>query len=144
MDAGLSDNLREHPAVQDVVAFAGFDLLAGTQKSSAGVAFVTLKDWGEREDPSLDARNLAGPFMGMNAGIKDGMVLAFNPPPIQGLSTTGGFDLFVQDRREPAAAGADRGDQCAGRGGAPSGPSWPACAPPSRPTSRSTRSTSTA
>jgi multidrug efflux pump len=36
--------------------------------------------------------------MGMNAGIEDGMVLAFNPPPIQGLSTTGGFELYVQDR----------------------------------------------
>ncbi|MCE7030443.1 efflux RND transporter permease subunit [Jiella avicenniae] len=92
-------NLRKHPAVQDVTAFAGFDLLAGVQKTSAGVAFVSLKDWGEREDPSLDARNLVGPFIGMNAGIQDGMILAFNPPPIQGLSTTGGFDLFVQDRR---------------------------------------------
>ncbi|UIJ70737.1 efflux RND transporter permease subunit [Aurantimonas sp. HBX-1] len=99
----VSTNLRQHPAVQDVTAFAGFDLLAGTQKSSAGVAFVSLKDWGEREDSSLDARNLVGPFIGMNAGIEDGMVLAFNPPPIQGLSTTGGFDLFVQDRRNAGA-----------------------------------------
>ncbi|MEF2552568.1 efflux RND transporter permease subunit [Aurantimonas sp. A2-1-M11] len=99
----VSENLRQHPAVQDVTAFAGFDLLAGTQKSSAGVAFVSLKDWGERTDPSLDARNLVGPFIGMNAGIQDGMVLAFNPPPIQGLSTTGGFDLFVQDRRNAGA-----------------------------------------
>ncbi len=92
-------NLRKHPAVQDVTAFAGFDLLAGVQKTSAGVAFISLKDWSEREDPALDARNLVGPFIGMNAGIQDGMILAFNPPPIQGLSTTGGFDLFIQDRR---------------------------------------------
>ncbi|MBO0663501.1 multidrug efflux RND transporter permease subunit [Jiella sp. MQZ9-1] len=92
-------NIRKHPAVQDVTAFAGFDLLAGVQKTSAGVAFITLKDWSERTDPSLDARNLVGPLIGMNAKIRDGMVLAFNPPPIQGLSTTGGFDLFVQDRR---------------------------------------------
>ncbi|ORE91624.1 efflux RND transporter permease subunit [Aurantimonas sp. 22II-16-19i] len=92
-------NLRQHPAVQDVTAFAGFDLLAGVQKSSAGVAFISLKPWDERTDPALDARNLVGPFIGMNSGIQDGMILAFNPPPIQGLSTTGGFDLFVQDRR---------------------------------------------
>ncbi|KQQ85873.1 efflux RND transporter permease subunit [Aureimonas sp. Leaf324] len=94
----VSANIRQHPAVQDVVAFAGFDLLSGSQKSSAGAAFVTLKDWSERTDPSMDARNLPGTFIGMNAGIQDGMVLAFSPPPIQGLSTTGGFDLFVQDR----------------------------------------------
>ncbi|MEE2951607.1 MAG: efflux RND transporter permease subunit [Pseudomonadota bacterium] len=99
------ENLSHHPAVQDVTAFAGFDLLAGVQKSSAGVAFISLKDWGEREDPSLDARNLVGPFIGMNSGVEDGMVLAFNPPPIQGLSTTGGFDLFVQDRNGAGSQG---------------------------------------
>ncbi|BDA85659.1 multidrug efflux RND transporter permease subunit [Aureimonas sp. SA4125] len=96
--ADVSRNIRANPAVADVVAFAGFDLLAGSQKTSAGVAFVTLKDWSERTDPSEDGRNLPGAFMGANAGIKDAMVLAFNPPPIQGLSTTGGFDLYVQDR----------------------------------------------
>ncbi|MBB3996597.1 efflux RND transporter permease subunit [Aureimonas pseudogalii] len=94
----VSANIRKNPAVSDVVAFAGFDLLSGSQKSSAGAVFVTLKDWGERTDPSQDARNLPGAFIGANAGIQDAMVLAFSPPPIQGLSTTGGFELFVQDR----------------------------------------------
>ncbi|KQT88196.1 efflux RND transporter permease subunit [Aurantimonas sp. Leaf443] len=94
----LSNNVKDHPAVENVVAFAGFDLLAGTSKSSAGAAFITLKDWKDRPGADLDARNLTGTFMGLNAGIKDGMVLAFSPPPIQGLSTTGGFELFVQDR----------------------------------------------
>lgn len=96
--ATVSENLRKNPAVGDVVSFAGFDLLAGTQKTSAGVAFVMLDDWSERTDPALDGRKLPGVFMGANAGIQDAMVLAFNPPPIQGLSTTGGFDLYVQDR----------------------------------------------
>jgi multidrug efflux pump len=59
---------------------------------------VTLKDWDERTTPNLDARNLPGVFIGMNAGIKDAMMLFFNPPPIAGLSTTGGFELYVQDR----------------------------------------------
>jgi len=59
---------------------------------------VPLKDWSERTDSALDARNLPGPFMGMNAGIKDAIVLAFNPPPIMGMSTTGGFEVYVQDR----------------------------------------------
>ncbi|KQT52788.1 MULTISPECIES: efflux RND transporter permease subunit [unclassified Aureimonas] len=94
----VSENIRANPAVQDAVTFAGFDLLSGSQKTSAGVAFVTLKDWKERTDPAQDGRNLPGAFMGANAGVRDAMVLAFNPPPIQGLSTTGGFDLFVQDR----------------------------------------------
>jgi multidrug efflux pump len=93
-----SQNFQNHPAVESVFAVSGFDLLSSGMKTSAGTSFVSLKDWAEREAPELDARKLAGPFMGMNAGIKDGMVLAFNPPPIMGLSTTGGFELYLQDR----------------------------------------------
>ncbi len=91
-------NLQKHPAVQNVTSVAGFDLLSGSQKTSGGTIFATLKDWSERTTPELDARNLPGIFIGMNAGIKDAMMLFFNPPPIAGLSTTGGFELYVQDR----------------------------------------------
>ena len=42
---------------KDIVTFAGFDFLSGAQKTNAGVSFVTLKDWSERTDPALDARN---------------------------------------------------------------------------------------
>ncbi|RJG42853.1 efflux RND transporter permease subunit [Mesorhizobium sp. DCY119] len=94
----VSDNVMQNPAVENVLAFSGYDLLAGSQSPSAGAAFIKLKDWSERKAPELDARVLPGAVMGMNAGIQDGMVLAFNPPPIQGLSTTGGFELYVQDR----------------------------------------------
>ncbi|MEI5679926.1 multidrug efflux RND transporter permease subunit [Mesorhizobium sp. CGMCC 1.15528] len=94
----VSDNVMKNPAVENVLAFSGYDLLAGSQSPSAGAAFIKLKDWSERKAPELDARVLPGAVMGMNAGIQDGMVLAFNPPPIQGLSTTGGFELYVQDR----------------------------------------------
>ena len=90
--------ISEHPAVENVFAISGYDLLAGGMKTSAGTMFVTLKDWDERQDPALDARNLPATFMGMTAGIKDAMVLFFIPPPISGLSTTGGFELYVQDR----------------------------------------------
>ena len=93
-----SQNFQGHPAVENVFAVSGFDLLSSGQRTNAGTSFVSLKDWAEREAPELDARKLARPFVGMNAGIQDGMVLAFSPPPIQGLSTTGGFELYLQDR----------------------------------------------
>ncbi|HEX8049387.1 efflux RND transporter permease subunit [Rhizobium sp.] len=104
MDQALI-NTEKLPGVENVFAVAGFDLLSGGLKSSAGVAFVTLKDWSERKTPELDARNMAGPLIGANMGIKDAMVLAFNPPPIQGLSTTGGFEVYVQDRSGKGVAG---------------------------------------
>src|SRR5690606_3371612 len=68
-------------------------------------SFVPLKDWSERTTPELDARNLTREIMGMGMAEKDGMVLSFNPPPISGMSTTGGFEGFIQDR---AGAGTEQ------------------------------------
>ena len=100
-DALTSDftrQLMQHPAVEDVVTFAGFDVLTFGQRSNAGVSFVPLKDWSERTTPELDARNLTREFMGMGLSEKDGLVMSFNPPPITGMSTTGGFEGYIQDR----------------------------------------------
>lgn len=98
LSGAVSQQLMEHLAVQDVVTFAGFDVLTFGVRSNAGVSFVPLKDWSERTTPELDARNLTREFMGMGAAQKDGLVLSFNPPPITGMSTTGGFESFIQDR----------------------------------------------
>ena len=59
---------------------------------------MTLKDWSERHDPRQDARNLVPAFAALNARFRDGVVIGFNPPAIQGISTTGGFELYLQDR----------------------------------------------
>jgi multidrug efflux pump len=96
--AKVTEGALQNPAVTSVVTIAGFDLLARAQKTNAAVSFVSLKDWSERTDPRLDARNLAPAFAALNANFRDGVLIGFNPPPIPGLSTTGGFELFLQDR----------------------------------------------
>jgi multidrug efflux pump len=96
--AAASAALLENPAVANVMTFSGFDLLSGAQKTNSGISFVTLKDWSQRQDPKQDARNLAPAFSALNANFKDGVVIGFNPPPIQGMSTTGGFEFYLQDR----------------------------------------------
>ena len=68
------------------------------QKPSAGVSFVQLKDWKERHEASESAAALAQAFVALNGPVKDAMVLAFTPPAIMGMSNTGGFEAFVQDR----------------------------------------------
>jgi len=96
--AKVTEGASKNPAVVDVVTIAGYDLLTGAQRTNAAISFVTLKDWSERRDPRLDARNLAPAFAALNADFRDGVVIGFNPPPIPGLSTTGGFEFFLQDR----------------------------------------------
>ena len=90
--------LMKNPAVANVVSFSGFDLLSRALKTNSGISFVTLKDWSVRKDPKEDARNLAPALSALNANFKDGIVIGFNPPPIQGISVTGGFEFFLQDR----------------------------------------------
>ncbi len=94
----VTDGVLKNPAVGTVVTLSGFDFLSGAQKTNAGVSFVSLKDWSERTDPRQDARALAPAFGALNANFKDGVVIGFNPPPIQGIGTTGGFEFFLQDR----------------------------------------------
>ncbi|MGD9616551.1 MAG: efflux RND transporter permease subunit [Alphaproteobacteria bacterium] len=96
--AQVTEGALQNPAVADVVTIAGYDFLSGAQKTNAGVSFVNLKDWSERTDPRLDARNLPQQFAALNTLFRDGIVIGFNPPPIPGLSATGGFEFFLQDR----------------------------------------------
>lgn len=88
--------LESMPGVASVVSVPGFDFLAGSTRSFAGVQFVTLKDWGERSASSFDE---VKKIFGIGAKVDSAKVLAFNPPPIIGLSTTGGFEGFLQNVR---------------------------------------------
>jgi multidrug efflux pump len=96
--AKVTEGAMRNPAVANVVTLAGYDFLSGAQKTNAGVSFVTLKDWSERTDPREDARVLAPAFSSLNSLFEDGVVIGFNPPPIQGISATGGIEMYLQDR----------------------------------------------
>jgi HAE1 family hydrophobic/amphiphilic exporter-1/multidrug efflux pump len=90
---------RQVNGVDGVIYIAGFNLLTGQSASYNGTAFIRLKPWDERKTPAESAETLVGILMGrLNAAIKDASVLILNPPPIRGLSTTGGFTFVLQDR----------------------------------------------
>jgi HAE1 family hydrophobic/amphiphilic exporter-1/multidrug efflux pump len=95
----LTRALLEHPAVDQVMAFSGLDGLTFTNRTNTGISWVNLKDWSERTSPDMSAAAVVGHVWATGAGIKDAFVLAFEPPPIEGLSMTGGFDGYVQARR---------------------------------------------
>ena len=87
--------IAQDPALDHAMVVSGFDLIGGGSKTNSGTAFVILKDWDERE---VEAPALAKKFMGIGMGLPDGMVLTFNPPPILGLGSAGGFEVYVQNR----------------------------------------------
>lgn len=90
--------IRKQPEVDQVLVLNGFDILSTSQKSEAALNFVPLKPWSERKAEDSDARKLVNRFMGLAADMKDGMTFAINPPPITGISITGGFEGYLQNR----------------------------------------------
>jgi HAE1 family hydrophobic/amphiphilic exporter-1/multidrug efflux pump len=94
----LDETVLNHPAYADGISFAGLDVLTFSQRTNAGVTFIGLKDWSERTSPELSAQAVVDAVFGAGMAIKDGFVFALNPPAIEGLSTTGGFEGFVQAR----------------------------------------------
>ncbi len=100
----VEQGMLKHPAVRDVIAFTGFSMLEGQVVSNAATYFVMLKDWDERKRPEQHAMAVLGALWGGFAQISEASVIAFNPPSIPGLGTTGGFDFVIQNRGEGGAA----------------------------------------
>ncbi len=90
--------LLSQPEVKDVITILGFGFLGTGQNTS--LTFATLHPWEERteknqrvaDDLVVDAGKAYQQFMG------DGLVFAFNLPPIPGLGNNNGFDFRLQDR----------------------------------------------
>ncbi|MBP0047998.1 efflux RND transporter permease subunit [Marinobacterium sp. AK62] len=92
MDA-VSQQVQAIPGVAHVAAVAGYDILSSALNSARGVMFISLVPWEARE---LTADQLIGQVMQVGATTPGGSTLAFNMPPIRGLSTTGGFTGYLQ------------------------------------------------
>jgi hydrophobe/amphiphile efflux-1 (HAE1) family protein len=92
--------IKSNEANRDVIAFTGLDFLGGGFRNNVATIFVTQTDWDDRQ---VTAKALVGELFGKTGHIKEGLVLAFNPPPIFGLGTAGGFELYLQNRGEGGA-----------------------------------------
>ncbi|OUO57508.1 efflux RND transporter permease subunit [Candidatus Avelusimicrobium gallicola] len=95
----LENLIMAQPAVSEVLTFSGYDILSSTQKSNTVAAFVMLKPWKERKEKSLSSAALVGSLYAQaQTKIPNAVVMPFNPPPIMGMSTTGGLEGYIQNR----------------------------------------------
>jgi multidrug efflux pump len=88
----------KQPGVEHAVAFPGLSINGFTNSSNSGIVFVTLKPFAERKSPELRGAAIAGALNQQFAGIEEAFIAMFPPPPVQGLGTTGGFKLQLEDR----------------------------------------------
>ena len=90
--------INSNHANEYAIAFTGLDFLGGGYRNNAATIFVTQRHWDER--PGVGTHELIGDYFMKTAGIKEGLVLAFAPPPIFGLGNAGGFEFYIQNRGE--------------------------------------------
>jgi multidrug efflux pump len=90
------DYILKQPEVQSIVSVLGFSFSGSGQ--NAGLAFVTLKSWDEREGDEQSAQSLAGRTTAALQGVRDAFIFAVSPPPIPELGRGTGFSFRLQDR----------------------------------------------
>ena len=98
MTEKVSDMLLANPNVESLTTVNGFNILSGSQNTYSGISFITLKDWKERQAKSQTADALSQVFTGYGMSQPEGIGYSFSMPPIMGMSTTGGFEAYVQNR----------------------------------------------
>ncbi len=95
----VSQIAQDLEGVEDVVLLDGYSVINAINQTNSATLFVILKEWGERESADLRAAGLAARLQAaLAAEIRDAQAIVLEPPPIQGLSQTGGIDFMLEDR----------------------------------------------
>lgn len=84
--------------IKFVPSMAGYDLVSGSLRENSFVMFAVFKDWKERLLEQDSSFAFANKYNGALFMDKSSQAFLVNPPPINGLSMTGGFELFAQNR----------------------------------------------
>lgn len=102
--------LSDEPGIDTVMGISGFNFLTFANQSNAAAVFAVLKPWNER-GPGLSATDIVNNVRPKLFGMPEGLVLAFEPPSINGLGTTGGFEFQVEDLTGRGAAAVNEATQ---------------------------------
>jgi multidrug efflux pump len=94
----MSDLAMKVPGVAASVAFPGLSPNGFTASPNSGIAFITLDDFEKRRSPDLSANAIIGNLYQAFGEIQEARMIVINAPAVNGLSTGGGFKLYVEDR----------------------------------------------
>ena len=92
-DFGLKDK-----TVTEIANINGIDITTGAVKSNYTTYFATLVPWKDRPLKSESSQALTQKMQAVTMMQPEAVILGFNPPPISGMSTTGGVEAYLQMR----------------------------------------------
>jgi HAE1 family hydrophobic/amphiphilic exporter-1 len=86
------------PGVDHAISIGGVSALDGNASlANAGVVYLTLKDWDERyKSKDQELKGLYQTLSRRLGQMESARVLVVPPPPIQGIGTSGGFQMQVE------------------------------------------------
>ncbi|AXK49138.1 hydrophobe/amphiphile efflux-1 family RND transporter [Aliarcobacter trophiarum LMG 25534] len=94
----INSIIEQDPNVKNIITLAGYDFTTSAYRSHTVATIIKLKDWKDRPNDDQHAMNLLTKFSGQLMGTSEGFSFAVVPPAIMGMSVTGGFDMYIQDR----------------------------------------------
>jgi multidrug efflux pump len=92
------DIISRTPGVAGTFTLGGLDISTRTSSSNVATVITRLKPWDDRTTPELEFHGIIANLQRELSRIPEAVTNAFGQPPIQGLSTTGGFQFMLEDR----------------------------------------------
>lgn len=93
----VEERLLKIPETRATFAIGGYNFNGGYTANN-GVIFTSFKPWGERTKANQQATAIINQVRGEFASIPEAKIIPTNAPPIQGLSSFGGFQFELEDR----------------------------------------------
>ena len=121
--AHIESIARKSPGVAHTVGISGQSLILNAIAPNFGSLYVMLKPFDERTGAGLSADAIAATLrQRCQQEVRGAIVSTFGAPPIDGLGTTGGFKLIIEDRGNLGLGSLQRvSDQIVARGNQTSG-----------------------
>jgi hydrophobe/amphiphile efflux-1 (HAE1) family protein len=100
----VEDIVNQIPVLEHTLSIVGFSLLDGGNLPNNAFMVVRLKPFKDRTEAAASAQALIRKVFVEGSKIREARVVAFNLPPIIGLSTGGGFEYVLEalEGQEPA------------------------------------------
>ncbi|MDD5401192.1 MAG: efflux RND transporter permease subunit [Sulfurimonas sp.] len=82
--------------VESVVTIVGSNFMGGTQEPNSATMIIRLAHWDQRKSDELSVKSIKKEVQKATDLIKEASFNSYSPPPIRGLSKTGGVQLWLQ------------------------------------------------
>jgi multidrug efflux pump len=87
------------PGVKHTLGISGTSLILNANASNLGSMYIILDDFDNRHSADLTADAIAKRLQdACQQQVQEAMISTFGGPPVDGLGTTGGFKIIVEDR----------------------------------------------